>query len=113
MTACKKQVQEERPLKSIKSEQFSLVTFVNVTQRNASIYWLDYSGHRVRYAVLGPGEDLPLTTFVTHPWVFNDAETGDLLVTDGDQPVFFPPASDFGSPQPQVKISIPGKIPKL
>ena len=43
---------DDRPLKSLRSTEFALVTFVNKSLRKASVYWLDFHGQRVRYSII-------------------------------------------------------------
>ena len=48
------------------------IQFINETLRAQNIYWLDFSGSRVLYATLTPGQGFRQSTFVTHPWVIGD-----------------------------------------
>jgi von Hippel-Lindau disease tumor suppressor protein len=41
----------------------------NGSHRLSSVYWLDYSGQRVLYSTLVPGQSYVQPTFITHPWL--------------------------------------------
>ena len=47
-------------------------------------------------------------TFVSHPWVFRDADSGDGLVGN-QKAVFWPHDNEFSENYFQVNIGIPGK----
>ncbi|CAB3369331.1 Hypothetical predicted protein [Cloeon dipterum] len=67
-------------LRSIDSTQPAYPTFLNGTSRRVDIVWLDFQGAPVVYKTLKPRETFRVTTFVTHPWLFVDADTRDLLL---------------------------------
>lgn len=94
-------------IRSLRSDLMSLVTFISRTRREVAIYWVDFHGRRVRYAVLNYGEHFPLTTYETHPWIFRDNNTGDKLVTSQGHEIFWPRPWDGGH-QDTVIIGIPG-----
>jgi von Hippel-Lindau disease tumor supressor len=59
------------------------IKFVNGSSSVIKVYWLDYKGKRVLYGTLKPSENLPIDTYLTHPW----------LITDGDdnaKSIYFP-----------------------
>ncbi|XP_003704089.1 von Hippel-Lindau disease tumor suppressor [Megachile rotundata] len=86
------QQQEQQPvLRSINNEHRSFVKFINKTLHSVVLYWIDYQGQAVSYGVLAPGDCLDIDTFVTHPWIFVDAETRDRY-TVNQRDVFFPEA---------------------
>ncbi len=77
------------------------------------ILWIDYEGKHVKYATLkNKGEVMEMRTYVTHPWVFQDADTGDQLVTLGGGEVFFPkePLDDDEDRPDRVLVGIPGEL---
>jgi|SRR6218665_59477 len=94
-------------IRSLRSDLMSLVTFISRTRRQVAIYWVDFLGRRVRYGVLNYGEHFPLTTYETHPWIFRDNNTGDVLVTSQGHEIFMPRPWDGGN-QDTVIIGIPG-----
>lgn len=96
--------------KSSKSIIQSRVTFKNITERKASLFWLDYNGERVLYKKLGSGEETKMNTFVGHPWVFRDSDSGDELVAGEGKKVLWPEEWREGSPNTVVTINIPGQI---
>ena len=63
---------QEAALKSIDSRNLTAIRFVNETAGTVKIYWLDYEGQRVPYAVLPAGRFYRQSTYVTHPWVVTD-----------------------------------------
>ena len=56
------------------------IQFVNNSNQPVSIYWIDYSGKRVLYAVLQPGQSYVQDTWLSHPWVATNAAGGCLDV---------------------------------
>ena len=70
-----------RPLRSLNNYQPSYVRFYNTTHRHVRIYWLDFKGKPVRYSDLYSYQQwIDVNTFVTHPWIFIDEETGERYV---------------------------------
>lgn len=70
----------EASLRSVSSNSPSSVEFSNATNAPVNIYWLDYAGKRVRYAVLAARESYTQTTFVTNPWVVTNAQDQCLAI---------------------------------
>ena len=85
---------KRRPLRSLVAEKFSFILFKNNTGRKVDIFWLDYTGHKVKYGTLRPGDQRRQTTYVSHPWIFRDSNTFDVLVANKKHRVFFPEAFD-------------------
>lgn len=81
--------QHQQPLRSVTSTERSYARFINRTQRNVDVLWVDFQGNHRRYKVLAPGEIYKINTFVTHPWVFRDSETTAALVVNSEE-VFYP-----------------------
>lgn len=80
---------QQRPLRSIESRIHSYVRFINRTQRSVDVFWLNYAGERQKYTTLNPGDTYKLNTYVTHPFIFRDAETSAKLIINSDE-VYFP-----------------------
>lgn len=59
-------------LRSLSSDVPVTVTFRNRTQIMRRVTWLDFTGNRVDYAVIDPGQKYTINTFATHPWEFSD-----------------------------------------
>ena len=98
--------ESDKPLRSIRDDRFALVTFQSKTTRPVNVFWLDYAGQRVKYATLAAGDEFPIMTYETHPWIFRDVENGAPLLADGKE-VYLPRAYD-GREEPPVQIHIPG-----
>lgn len=49
------------------------VTWINNSQEVRRGYWLNYSGQRVLYWELQPGQQVQQQTYITHPWVITNA----------------------------------------
>lgn len=74
----------------------SHVRFFNRMHRSIDIYWVDYQGRHVLYGTIAAVEYFDVRTFVTHPWVFRDSETGEKLVTLPDRAyVYYPKPNSF------------------
>jgi len=104
-------VKETEPYISLNSLVKTQVTFFNRCHRRAALYWYDFKGKLVRYAILGKGENMIMDTYVTHPWCSRDAVTGDRLLVGGDH-VYFPVEPDEdGNDEREifVYIDLPGK----
>ncbi|XP_062556452.1 protein Vhl [Armigeres subalbatus] len=76
-------------LKSEHAEIRSFVLFKNYTERTVDIYWVNYSSKFIHYSALAPAAQVPVNTYVTHPWVFIDKLTGERMLVNG-KPVYYP-----------------------
>jgi hypothetical protein len=63
----------ESMLHSINANQTAAIKFVNASSITENVYWRDYSGTRVLYNALVPGQSFVQSTFLTHPWVTTDS----------------------------------------
>jgi hypothetical protein len=63
----------ELSLKSLNGNSSITLTFQNLSKETISAYWLDYTGKRVFYRRLNGGESYDQPTYISHPWVFVDA----------------------------------------
>jgi Caspase domain/VHL beta domain len=63
----------ESSLKSLNGNQSVTMTFQNQSSEPITAFWLDYSGKRVFYRRLNGGESYAQPTYISHPWVFVDA----------------------------------------
>lgn len=107
--------QNKLTLKSTKSKVMSFLRFVNKTKRRVDVIWINYEGQAVKYKTLDCDECLDVNTFVGHPWIFRDSETGDKLVVQLKH-IYNPPAwhtslskSENKPVRRIVVISIPSK----
>ncbi|KAH3894195.1 hypothetical protein DPMN_018352 [Dreissena polymorpha] len=102
-----------QPFKSLNNDIRAFVSFVNTTNRNVCLLWLDYKGKRVRYGDIPPGRGLLMNTYVTHPWIAYDVVTSYPLLFNGEM-AFFPQEQRdnqvFSEDNRElVSIHIPGK----
>ena len=67
----------EVKLRSEPSRTHSYVRFCNRTLRRADVIWFNYEGQGVKYKTLLPTQTVDVNTFVGHPWMFRDHDTGD------------------------------------
>jgi hypothetical protein len=63
----------ESTLHSINGTTTAAIKFVNASSITENVYWRDYSGTRVLYNTLAPGQSFVQGTFLTHPWVTTDS----------------------------------------
>jgi von Hippel-Lindau disease tumor supressor len=61
--------ESESRLRSLAGDISTHFTFSNTTSDNLSIYWLDYTGKRVKYYDLAKYSQYTQQTYVSHPWV--------------------------------------------
>jgi hypothetical protein len=61
----------------------AFIEFVNKSQEEIKVYWLDDQGKRVLYLTLNPGENGEISTYLTHPWLITDS-------SDNAKDIFFP-----------------------
>lgn len=105
--------EEQMALRSRSSNIYSFVRFVNRTLRKVDIIWLNYEGSRVKYKTLAQDQFVDVNTFVGHPWIFRDADTGDRLLVklcEVYQPVGFASAEGCLPQRKVINITIPGKL---
>ncbi|XP_033332551.2 von Hippel-Lindau tumor suppressor homolog [Megalopta genalis] len=76
-------------LRSLDNKVKSYVRFCNTTSHVVALFWIDYKGQAVRYGTLSRNNCLDIDTFVTHPWIFVDQQTGDRYSVN-HKPVFYP-----------------------
>ncbi|XP_064602914.1 von Hippel-Lindau disease tumor suppressor-like [Liolophura sinensis] len=109
-------------LKSVCSELDSYVEFFNRTSRHVDILWCNYAGEEVKYQTLGPKIQLlcsdsesagatryqhySVNTFVSHPWIVRDSNTGALLRIN-QRRYLLPVAYDGEGYRTHVYIDIP------
>ncbi|MEO8193424.1 MAG: hypothetical protein ABI681_06205 [Gemmatimonadales bacterium] len=66
---------------SLNSSTPTLVRLTNATCSTVSVYWLDFTGQRVFYNSLAPGDSYVQGTYLTHPWVIVRESDGLALVS--------------------------------
>lgn len=67
---------DARPERSIHSNTSTEIHFTNMSRYSVQVLWLDYQGEPVLYNILGPGSSYRQQTYVTHPWVCIELDTG-------------------------------------
>jgi putative Ig domain-containing protein/von Hippel-Lindau disease tumor suppressor protein/thrombospondin type 3 repeat protein len=65
---------------SIVGDTPTSIRFVNLSSGVRIIIWLDYTGHRVFYNSLQPGQSYVQQTFLTHPWLITTAQGQGLAI---------------------------------
>jgi hypothetical protein len=65
---------DENKLSSLSGERSATINFANDTAAVRQIFWINYSGQRVPYQTLQPGQQYTQPTYITHPWVITDAD---------------------------------------
>lgn len=58
--------------KSFASKVETQITFVNTCDQIVKVQWLDFSGAKVHYLAIHPGQHYAQATFKSHPWVIFD-----------------------------------------
>ena len=76
----------------------TFVFFLNTTQRFVNLYWMDFDGRQDFFTMLKPGAGVKANTFVTHPWIFRDSETGERMQVK-HQDIFWPQLYRVRDPQ--------------
>ena len=68
-------------LRSTEGVRGTSITFINTTQHQVMIFWIDYNGREQFYKTLVPGERYEQPTYVTHPWVVRESSRRTVLLT--------------------------------
>lgn len=76
-------------LRSLNNDERSFVKFCNGTDSHVVLYWIDYEGQAVSFGTLIAGMAMDMDTYVTHPWIFVDEETGHRFKVK-QKDVYFP-----------------------
>jgi len=50
----------------------SRIRFINVRNRPVRLIWVTFEGGEKEYAMLSPGQEIILPTFVAHRWIVKD-----------------------------------------
>lgn len=70
-------VVKQLKIKSGPSTHHCRLKLFNCTPYKIDIYWIDYQSNYKPYTQLNANETLPIGTYVSHPWVFINAQTGE------------------------------------
>eukprot|EP00775_Hariotina_reticulata_P013210 gene13210-13341_t len=74
---------EEVHLKSIHSKQNAMIIFRNSTPYTVRALWLNFSGNEVAYSVLEPNSTKRYHTYITHPWIVREVNSGTRMLLSG------------------------------
>ncbi|WKY11504.1 hypothetical protein Q1695_003233 [Nippostrongylus brasiliensis] len=67
------------------------VRFVNFTDVDVDVIWINEEGRGIRYGQLKKSQYLDISTYEGHPWIFRESGVGDVLIGQpGRIPVYFP-----------------------
>eukprot|EP00210_Caulerpa_lentillifera_P008416 g8028.t1 len=75
-------------LRSIKSEQHTIIHFWNQSNIRVRVLWINFNGHEVAYSIINPGEKKRYRTFATHPWIVRNAKTRRRLTINTSEVIF-------------------------
>ncbi|KAI8127432.1 Protein Vhl [Lucilia cuprina] len=91
--------QPQQPLLAAQNSlEQTFVFFHNSTQRYVNLYWMDFNGRQDFFTMLKPGAGIKANTFVTHPWIFRDSQTGERMQVK-HQDIFWPQLYRVRDPQ--------------
>ena len=76
-------------LRSKESVERAFLKLVNSTDRVVDVYWINYASKLIRYTTMPPHTEVSLDTYSTHPWIFRDNRTSEMLHVK-NQEVFWP-----------------------
>jgi hypothetical protein len=76
---------------SLGNDEFATIDFINRTNRDVFVYWVDYSCQEVAYEGVPAGMMIPYETYDHHEWVLRDADGTEIarLAADSDVEVSF------------------------
>ncbi|PIO76312.1 hypothetical protein TELCIR_01621 [Teladorsagia circumcincta] len=67
------------------------VRFLNLTDVDVDVIWINEEGRGIRYGQLKKSQYLDISTYEGHPWIFRESGVGDLLIGQpGRISVYFP-----------------------
>lgn len=66
-------------LQSLNSDVATTIDFVNLSPLRVGVYWIDYKGNEVHYATIDSRESTTLNTYMTHPWIVRDMNSGETV----------------------------------
>ncbi|XP_056130163.1 von Hippel-Lindau disease tumor suppressor [Lampris incognitus] len=79
--------------------------FCNRSPRVVQPVWIDFRGNPQPYMTLRPGTGRRMITYVSHPWMFRDAETDEPLRVNSKE-LYLPNLAANGEPA-LVEITLP------
>ncbi|VDL71258.1 unnamed protein product [Nippostrongylus brasiliensis] len=56
------------------------VRFVNFTDVDVDVIWINEEGRGIRYGQLKKSQYLDISTYEGHPWIFRESGVGDVLI---------------------------------
>jgi dipeptidyl-peptidase 4 len=73
------------PRASRRTGDATTLTFLNQTEGEVKLYWLDSEGQRQSYGLLGPGQSREQHTYAGHVWLVTDGAGKALAVFEADE----------------------------
>lgn len=91
-----------RQLRSGPSIHRCSVRFINNTGKDTDAVWISHKGTGIQYCRLLPGQHIQVITFVGHPWIFKDAQTGERMHVNHED-IYYPQQDNLpqGNPRQQ------------
>ncbi len=65
--------------KSTMGEKKTIMNFVNKSNLELNLDWVDYSGKRINYGKIKPYSTFTQSTYATHPWILADQYSGRIV----------------------------------
>ncbi|KAF6001214.1 hypothetical protein F1559_001112 [Cyanidiococcus yangmingshanensis] len=69
-------------IRSSETEERTMILFENLSDSGVvvEVNWIDFNGQEISYGWLEPGKSRFQPTYVGHPWVIRDSNTGEALL---------------------------------
>lgn len=93
-------------IRSLQSSELARIAVRNRTQRKVEVLWINYESKLVRYKTLDPDALFCVTTFKTHPWIFREFDTGQIMHVN-HRDILWPDASTLEKPIHEVWVHFP------
>ncbi|KAK9917518.1 hypothetical protein WJX75_005256 [Coccomyxa subellipsoidea] len=81
-------MQSKARLRSLRSRDAINAVFLNSSDHEAQLVWLNYGGNEVAYDRIPPGTLCRISTFRTHPWIVRDVNSKQRMNVQHQQVVY-------------------------